>query len=193
MNFIAHIHLSGADDQRLVGNYISDLIRQSDVALLPDGIRAGVKLHRYIDTFTDQHEINKSALEYLYPHHRKYAPVLLDIFYDYFLIKNWSDFSSEPFADTCARTYNALEKYFDDIPASAQSNIQNLLNKRWLETAYGSIEGLEKTFHFLGMRMSKPELIAGATATMTTYESELEDAFLSFYPELLLAISEFRF
>lgn len=185
MNFIAHIHLSRSVPAILVGNYIADLIRLKESQSLPQDVQKGVILHRLIDTFTDNHEVNKNMLEHIYPRHRKYAAVLLDIYYDYFLIRHWSLFSVKSFYETCEEAYGILENNLNIIPPSAQPNIENLLNKRWLTDAYSSIEGLERTFHFLKMRMSKPEIIENASKTLIELEPELEHAFLTYYPQLI--------
>lgn len=191
MNFIAHIHLSGEDAPLLVGNYIADLIRQADVAGLPEEIQRGVMLHRMIDTYTDQHDVNRDALERIYPFHHKYSPVLLDIYYDYFLIKHWSTFSSSPFEDVCAFAYDSLAQYLPAIPIRTQPRIEHLLERRWLETAYGTFNGLEKTFYFLKKRMSQPDIINRATETLMKHEAELETAFLTFYPDLIQEVKSF--
>lgn len=192
MNFIAHIHLSGTDAPLLVGNYIADLIRHKDVATLTDDIKAGVLLHRHIDTYTDNHVINKKMRSALYPRHRKYAAVLLDIYYDYFLIRHWESFGNRTFDETCEFAYHSLADYSSLLPETLQARIQNLLTKRWLGDAYGSIEGLEKTFYFLKKRMSKPELIESAIITLTKMDNELESAFLAFYPQLIKEVGAFK-
>jgi acyl carrier protein phosphodiesterase len=191
VNFIAHIHLSGDDEALMVGNYIADLIRQKDMVSLPPDILNGVMLHRFIDTYTDAHIINKNTLDLLYERHRKYAPVLLDIYYDFFLIRHWNMFSVREFRNVCDQTYLSLSRRLEEIPLTAQANIKNLLQKRWLTSAYGSIAGLEKTFYFLRQRMSKPEYIQGATQTLIDLDAELNEAFLSFYPQLISTVDDY--
>ena len=191
MNFIAHIHLSGKNEKLLVGNYIADLIRQKDVESLSVEIQKGIRLHRFIDSYTDQHPINRDTLDLLYERHRKYAPVLLDIYYDFFLIRHWSLFSSDAFIDTCDYTYKVLAADVEQIPLSAKPNIENLLNNKWLQNAYGSIAGLEKTFHFLKKRMSRPEWLQGASETLINLDAELDSAFLNFYPQLVAAVDDY--
>ncbi len=191
VNFIAHIHLSGQKPGTLVGNYIADLIHHKDLNQLPKDIQEGVMLHRFIDSYTDQHLINKNTLDLLYPRHRKYAPVLLDIYYDYFLIRHWNNFSNQDLLSVCENTYRVLTNHLDEIPSSAKRNIENLLNKRWLMHAYSDIAGMERTFYYLKMRLSRPEWVEGASQTLIDLDSELDDAFLTFYPQLVVAAEEF--
>lgn len=191
MNFIAHIQLSEHQPRLLVGNYIADLIRQKDLETLSDEILKGVRLHRFIDAFTDTHAVNKKSRSLLYARHHKYATVLLDIYYDYFLIRHWESFDKKSFDYTCRETYAILFSHMDEIPVTARANIENLLNKRWLEDAYGTIEGLDRTFYFLKKRTSRPEWVNGGVETLLLYEKELEQAFLSFYPHLVTATRAF--
>ncbi len=184
VNFIAHILLSGENEEILVGNYIADLIKQSDVVSLRPDIEKGVMLHRMIDSYTDEHPVNRNVLDFLYARHRKYAPVLLDIYYDYFLIKYWNLYSTISFKEKCQRTYCVLCKHIEKIPKSALGNVENLLEKRWLEVAYKDFKGLERTFYFLRKRTSRPDYILGATRSLIDLNPELEHAFLSFFPDL---------
>nr|WP_290937503.1 hypothetical protein [Haliscomenobacter sp.] len=98
MNFLAHFFLSGDDPALMTGNFLADFISNREVNELPEEIRRGIVLHRQIDQYTDAHEAVRQSIQRLYPRHRKYAPVLVDVYYDYFLIHNWAQFTTEDFA-----------------------------------------------------------------------------------------------
>ena len=57
MNFLAHIYLSGNDDQVMIGNFIADFVKGKKKDEYPLHIKRGIELHRMIDDFTDHHEI----------------------------------------------------------------------------------------------------------------------------------------
>ena len=192
VNFIAHIHLSGARPGVMVGNFIADLIAPKDFENFPSDIQKGVLLHRHIDSFTDNHESNRQVLEIMYPRHRKYARVLLDIYYDYFLIRHWSAYSSVDFIETCDWTYTQLRKYLTLLPHEANEYVMNLLNRRWLAHAYSDIEGLERTFYYLKKRTSRPEYIEGASNTLLKNHAEIDNTFLTFYPQVIESTRRFE-
>ena len=54
MNYLAHSILSFTNGQ-LVGNMIADFIKNNERENFPLEIQDGIKLHRFIDSFTDSH------------------------------------------------------------------------------------------------------------------------------------------
>ncbi|MGB5646129.1 MAG: ACP phosphodiesterase, partial [Muriicola sp.] len=96
MNFLAHIFLSFGDKEISIGNFIADSIRGNKYTHLPATIQKGIILHREIDTFTDAHPIHKKSSKRLHPTQGHYSGVVIDVFYDHFLAKNWAQYSEEP-------------------------------------------------------------------------------------------------
>ncbi len=67
MNYLAHIFLSGNDDDVLIGNFIGDYVKGKDFNNYPAGIQKGILLHRRIDTYTDRHKIIHQSMSYFAP------------------------------------------------------------------------------------------------------------------------------
>ena len=84
MNFLAHFHLSGENELIAIGNFLGDFIRGSELNSLPLTVQKGVYLHRFIDQYTDNHPVVRDLNKMLVPHFAKYAPVVSDIYFDYF-------------------------------------------------------------------------------------------------------------
>jgi acyl carrier protein phosphodiesterase len=57
-------------------------------------VQKGIILHRAIDTFTDAHPFLDKAKK-LHSRYHHYAGVIVDVFYDHFLAKNWVTYSNE--------------------------------------------------------------------------------------------------
>ena len=89
MNFLAHIYLSFGDDEITLGNFFADHIRGNKFKHFPEKIQKGIVLHREIDTYTDAHPIAKQSSRRLHANYSHYSRVIVDIFYDHFLAKNW--------------------------------------------------------------------------------------------------------
>ena len=49
MNFLAHIYLSGDDEDIILGNFIADRIRPSQEEKYAERLHVGIQLHRFID------------------------------------------------------------------------------------------------------------------------------------------------
>jgi acyl carrier protein phosphodiesterase len=96
MNFLAHIYLSGDNDLLKIGNFMADSIRGHHYEDYPTEIRKGILLHRAIDSFTDMHPIYRQSKHRLHEKYGHYSGVIMDIFYDHFLAKNWNKYSNEP-------------------------------------------------------------------------------------------------
>jgi acyl carrier protein phosphodiesterase len=92
MNHLAHFVLSGGDADSAIGNFVADFITNRQLPTFSAGVQRGIWLHREIDAFTDAHPIVKQSTKRLHPFHHKYSPVIVDVYYDYLLAKNWDRF-----------------------------------------------------------------------------------------------------
>ncbi len=93
MNYLAHLYLSGSNEDVLVGNYIADGIKGEDKSNYKPGVIKGVQLHKKIDDFTDTHPIFKTSAKRLTENYGHYAWVIVDIYYDHFLANNWNKYT----------------------------------------------------------------------------------------------------
>src|SRR5438477_11389856 len=105
MNFLAHIYLSGSDEQIMIGNFIADFVKGNKKNEYPSRIKKGIELHRLIDDFTDHHAITLRSKERIRQRQGKYAAVVIDIFYDHFLAKNFSEYHPQPLKEFSEKTY----------------------------------------------------------------------------------------
>ena len=96
MNFLAHLYLSKNHTNILIGNFIADGIRGNQFTHLHPEIQQGIVLHRHIDTYTDAHPIVRKSKRRLHERYGHYDGVIIDLFYDHFLARNWSQYSAIP-------------------------------------------------------------------------------------------------
>lgn len=184
MNFLAHLYLSCDDDELLIGNYLADFLKNSELRLLPIGVQEGVKLHRKIDRYTDQHPIVRKGTRRLHAQHHKYAAVIIDIFYDYFLAKNWTKYSEISLDNFMQQAYQTLENKLDLMPSKLQLQTQDMIHHNWLRS-YTTFEGLENTFWRLKRRVSKAEYLDNVISSLGRDESLLDEEFQAFFPDLI--------
>lgn len=83
MNYMAHIYLSHGKEEQLLGNFIADFVGNKDLVNYGKKVIEGIMLHRKIDSFTDNHDIVRKGTKRLRSIQGKYAPVVIDIIYDY--------------------------------------------------------------------------------------------------------------
>jgi hypothetical protein len=102
MNYLAHLHLAPDDAAARVGNLLGDFLKPSHAGHLPQALQQGMALHRQIDSHTDSHPLVARSKQRIAAERRRYAGILVDIFYDHFLAQHWPRFSSMPLADFTA-------------------------------------------------------------------------------------------
>lgn len=183
MNFLAHAYLSFDQEKILVGNFAADFIKGRDLHLYEEGIQMGIMLHREIDTFTDTHPLVKAGQSYLRPKFRHYSTVISDIFFDYFLAKNWSKYSNQPLGNFASKTYDLMEQYHDQLPEDFNQLLNWMKKQNWL-VAYGSQEGIQRALNGLTRRAKFDSKMNEATAVLQEKEQEFEVIFFAFFEDL---------
>lgn len=183
MNFLAHAYLSFDQEKILVGNFAADFIKGRDLHLYEEGIQMGIMLHREIDTFTDTHPLVKAGQSYLRPKFRHYSTVISDIFFDYFLAKNWSTYSNQPLENFAIKTYDLMEQYHDQLPEDFNQMLNWMKNQNWL-VAYGSQEGIQRALNGLTRRAKFDSKMNEATTVLKEKEQEFEVIFFAFFEDL---------
>lgn len=184
MNFLAHIYLSGDDDQLKIGNFIADSIRGKKYRDYPEAIQRGILLHRKIDQFTDTHETVKLSKQRLYKNYSHYAGVIVDILYDHFLAKNWDRYSSTPLADYVDHFYDLLEENFEILPLPVQKMYPYMVNNNWL-LSYASIDGIGKVLDGMNRRTKNKSKMNLAVGELQEFYHEFEHEFTLFFEELI--------
>lgn len=183
MNYLAHLFLSCDHEDHLIGNFIADSIKRPEGLQLSDTVLEGVKLHKLIDEFTDNHAVVRQSTHRVMYHHHKYSPVVIDIWYDHFLAKHWRNYTTESLRDFADRMYSILMRRVDDMPAKMKLNLPKMAGDDWL-MKYKSLTGMNEMFLRLEKRVSRPEMIEGALSIFVKHEKELESDFKQFFPDL---------
>lgn len=93
MNYLAHITLSGANRQVQVGGFIADFVKGNKKGHFPADVWKGIVLHRRIDEFTDNHPAVREAVNLLRPTFGRYSAIVLDMYFDHILAKNFSKYT----------------------------------------------------------------------------------------------------
>jgi acyl carrier protein phosphodiesterase len=183
MNFLAHAYLSFDHEDVLVGNFVADFIKGKELDQFSPSIQTGILLHRAIDTFTDTHPLVKAAQSYLRPRFRHYSSVITDIFFDYFLGKNWERYSSKPLESFVNHTYRVLDDHFDELPESFSEMFFWMKSQNWL-LHYRELEGIQKALNGLTRRAKFESKMNEATEILLEKESEFELIFFAFFKDL---------
>jgi len=189
MNFLAHLYLAGpptAPDYlgRLVGQFIADSVPGRQLAAYAPAVQAGIRAHRAIDTFTDQHPVVRRGTARLRAAGAgKYAGVVSDVFMDHFLARSFAEFSAEGLPAFTQRVYAELASQEAVFPAAVQRFFPHLVQHNWL-LHYAGIEGIARALLGLSRRASPGSGMDTATEELRRHYTAYEADFREFFPAL---------
>ena len=183
MNYLAHFHLSYYDENLIIGNYIADDIKGKAYLNYPTEIQKGILLHRKIDDFTDNHNTVLNSKNLIRYHQQKYTPVVMDVFYDYFLANNWSTYSKEELKSFTEFVYKVLFKNLKHLPLKSKMRLTYMAKNNWLLN-YSEIKGIDKALTGLSKRSNYTNNMNLAHEILLEKEVDLNTDFNLFYPEL---------
>ena len=184
MNYLAHIYLSGDNEMVRVGNFIADHIKGSKYKSYPDDIQIGILLHRQIDSFTDAHEIARKSKRRLHEQYGLYKGIIIDIFYDHMLAKNWSMYSRSELSDYSKDFYTQLKDHDAFLPEKIKYMSQYMIPQDWL-LSYAQKKGIQKVLEGMNRR-------TGGASKMDLAMLDLEENYDAFETDFKLFFAELR-
>jgi acyl carrier protein phosphodiesterase len=189
MNFLAHIYLSGDSDLIKIGNFMADGVRGNKYLELHSEIQKGIILHRTIDTYTDAHPVFRQSTKRLHANYHHFSGVIVDVFYDHFLAKNWDLYSDEKLEDYVANFYDSLDTNQDLLTEKAQMMKPYMIQQNWL-LSYQTIDGIEKILSQMDNRIKRESNMRFSVQELRLFYKEFEDDFTIFFDDLRAHSSE---
>lgn len=183
MNYLAHIYLSGNNDFIKIGNFMADTIRGNQYENYPLLIQKGIILHRAIDTFTDAHPVFRQSTKRLHANYHHYSGVIIDIFYDHFLAKNWNLYSDENLEDYVRNFYNSLLDNRAILSTKAQEMLPYMIEHNWL-VSYKSLDGIERILTQMDKRIKNDSKMQLSVVELKVFYAAFEMEFTQFFEEL---------
>jgi len=183
MNFLAHIYLSFEDDDITIGNFIADSIRGNKFKHLPERIQKGILLHRAIDSFTDSHKTVRKSTKRLHKNYSHYSGVIVDIFYDHFLAKNWKTYSDTPLDEFVENFYDLLEDNYTVLPEGTKRMMPHMIADNWIFN-YSKLAGISRVLDGVNRRTKNKSKMNFAILDLKEHYEEFEAEFTSFFEEL---------
>lgn len=182
MNYLAHLHLGGNAPAQLLGSLYGDFVKGPLTGQWPADIEAAIRLHRRIDAFTDSHPLQAQARARFPVARRRYAGILLDLFFDHCLALKWSDYADEPLPQFTGRVYQVLAAE-PALPGRLALIAPRMAEQDWLG-GYTEFEILEQVLRAMQRRLSRPQGLEGAMHELEHLYEPLMADFQLFYPAL---------
>lgn len=191
MNFLAHLYLSGDFDELMIGNFMADFVKGKPSGLYPHLILKGIELHRRIDTYTDNHPVVKESKKRLQPKYRKYAPVIVDVFYDHFLAAHWQALSPVSLTDFARYTYHLMNNNLQILPPPMYNMLQYMQKENWL-VSYMQLTGIERALTGMSRRATFQSNMEFAVQDLKMDYTLYEKEFLQYFPDLIAYVKEWK-
>lgn len=184
MNFLAHGLLAGEASADRAGGLMGDFIKGLLPGDLPADLAEGVALHRAIDSFAERHPAFVASRARISPLRRRFGGILIDLFYDHLLAREWARFSPHPLSSFSRELYSAVEAHWAFLPEGARTVAERMRTQDWL-SAYRDIDAVGRAIDRMAiyrMRRSNPlgggieEFLRSPEDFLTDFEQFLTDA-----------------
>ena len=185
LNYLAHIYLSFDNKPRAIGNFIADAVKGKRYLEYPEEIQKGIQMHRAIDTFTDQHEAFKKSKQKLFSIYSHYSTVIVDIFYDHFLAKNWNKYHDKSLLKFTTAFYTSLRLHSDLLPEKICKMMPYMIEQNWLYN-YQYSEGIQRVLEGMNRRTKGKSNMHLATNELLQYYSDFENEFFVCFNDVTL-------
>lgn len=184
MNYLAHSFLSNNNENLIIGNFIADDVKGKAYLNYPSEIQQGILLHRKIDDFTDSHLTVENSKMLIRGNQNKFSPVVMDVFYDYFLASDWHTYSESDLLNFTKNIYKILFKNITLLPRNSQMRLPFMAKSNWLYS-YRNIDGIQKALTGMSKRTNYANNMDNAHHILKEKELELNNDFKLFFPELI--------
>ncbi|WP_308364804.1 MULTISPECIES: ACP phosphodiesterase [unclassified Microbulbifer] len=191
MNYLAHLLLSGPEPDWRLGGLLGDFVKGPLKGELPADIEAGIRLHRRIDALTDSHPAYRKSQAQLDPSWRRYTGIILDIWFDHLLSRQWNEWHHQPLEDFCRdcwRHFHSRDRY---IPPRAQAFMERAERFKLLQS-YGDEQVVAQSLARVSQRLSRPVPLQDALPELLARRPALERNFTELFGYLNREAAGFR-
>lgn len=183
MNFLAHCVLAHPGEGFLAGGILGDFVKGNIPRSLPVELRAGVRLHRRIDSFSNRLPALKESARRFPPTLRRVAPVLLDIVADHCLAVSWPRHGIGDLHNFTAGIYAAVERYRDWVPDRGREFVERMIDTDLL-ARYGDAAVIHRAMGHVLSRLELTHLRGELAKVLDNSLAALANDFDVYYPEL---------
>ena len=183
MNHLAHLYLSSDNEEEMVGQFIADAVKGNDFNSYTPNIRKGILLHRWVDSFTDTHELVKELRAEYRPKLGLYSGVLIDLVFDYFLAKDFQLHSGRELSEFQQFTFSVLNKHEEKFPERMKKYFFHMKDKEFM-MKYAHPVGMAVIVRQMGMRSVRGEALVQAGDYFLDHVEAASKYFPSFFQDL---------
>lgn len=191
MNHLAHFHLSAPHPDLIVGSVLGDYVKGRLTGERPVNLDLGIMLHRAIDGYTDRHDVVRQSWRRFDQRFRRFAPLITDIIFDYFLANEWHAFHTVSLSRFQDEVFGIINDNRSQLPADAQ-RWSDRMERSGALASYVEPAFVHRSFIHLSGRLSRSNPLTEAFGQFETHREALRADFRQFYPELVHFVNEWK-
>lgn len=184
MNFIGHLLLTAPTPAGWLGAILGDFVKGPLSGRYEPELEHAIALHRAIDRFTDSHPAVRASVAQISPARRRYGGILVDIFYDHFLLRHWGRYGSEPLDALVDRTYALLMQERARLPERLRDVAPRMVAQDWLR-ANVHRDQVALTLRRVSTRLRRGEPLASGVEEFDAHQQRFEAEFHHFLPDVI--------
>ena len=193
MNFLGHAYIARNNPELIAGNFAGDSYKGylDKFDNLPKGILDGVKLHRFIDDFTDQNENIKNVADIFKNEGiQKISFIACDIILDHHLSSRWEEYSEKDYRNFVDFIYLNTDHKLSNLPMDFNHLYRMLKQYGWLFD-YPTVDGISKILHQFSTRIGFENELHRSIHVYSEYQKEIDQSFKTFLNEINQASNKF--
>ena len=183
MNYLAHLYLSEPTEDAWLGSLLGDFVKGPLDGRYSEDVTRAIALHRKIDSYTDAHPVVLQSKSRVSAQRRRYAGIMVDMFYDHFLAKYWREFHDEPLEEFTARIYAILARRQAMLPEKLQQMAPKMAQWNWL-ASYAEVSSIHTALDRMGQRLKYQNRLLHSADELVEHYTGLEADFRAYLPQV---------
>ncbi len=191
MNYLVHLFLADDTPSSMLGNLMGDFVKGRLDDTFPPAIRRGIEMHRQVDAFAHDNPVYRRSKGRLDDSYGYFRGVLIDVFYDHFLARNWSRHRPQPLEAFAGRVYRLLTENFERLPPGLQQVAPRMIEHNWL-LSYRETETIDRVLQRLSSRLRRPNPLGRGVVELHRHYRTLEEDCEEFLAEAVTFVGEWE-
>ena len=180
MNYLVHLYLSDPRPLCRLGNAMGDFVKgplkHHD---LPEQVLFGVRQHRAVDTLALGHPAVRRSKMRLNDRFGHTKGILVDIFYDHFLARNWGRWAHGTLSAFAREAYRLFDVYKNLMPPAFREVAKRMAAHNWLG-AYRDPDTIKLVLERMAPRLKRETALADGGGELARCGREMEADCLAF-------------
>jgi len=141
-----------------------------------------IALHRKIDSYTDSHHVVRESWQRVSNERRRFAGIMVDIFYDHYLAKYWNEFHDKPLSEFTGEFYAILARRQSEMPPRLQRITDSMISLDWLGS-YAQIDSVRGALNRISQRLRRDNTLFDSADELLENYAAMERDFRRFLPD----------